>query len=281
MSTSSSISQLLSRATEQLKSSSDTARLDAEVLLAHILKKNRVHFLTWPEEPVAQSIQTVFLQLVARRAMGEPIAYITGTQEFWTLTLTVTPDTLIPRPETELLVEQALHLLREDIHCELADLGTGSGAIALAIASERPLCHIRGVDQSARAVQVARENAIRLGLGNVSIQHGDWLTDFADNSLDMIVSNPPYVAINDPHMSQGDVRFEPESALLAGTEGLDDYKKLLPEAIRCLKKEGYLLLEHGYDQQDKLLLLMQEYGFEGARGLRDYAGQARVIIAHT
>jgi len=275
------IAQTLQQATEKLQATSDTARLDAEVLLACVLKKDRVHFLTWPEEPVSQITLKYYLELVERRVQGEPIAYLTGYQEFWTLKLKVTPDTLIPRPETEILVQEALILVREDISYEIADLGSGSGAIALAIASERPRCRIRGIDQSDRAVQVATENATRLGLSNVTFQQGNWLTDFSDNSLDMVVSNPPYVADNDPHMSEGDVRFEPKSALLAGPEGLDTYEKILPEAKRCLKQNGWLLLEHGYDQQDKLLGLMQQYGFKESRGIRDYADLPRVVIGHT
>lgn len=275
------IAQLLHQATEKLQGTSDSARLDAEVLLAHILKEDRVHFLTWPEEPVSQLTQKFYLDLIERRAKGEPIAYITGYQEFWSLKLKVTPDTLIPRPETEILVQETLILMREDIHYEVADLGSGSGAIALAIASERPRCHIKGVDQSKCAVQVATDNASRLGLTNVSFQQGDWLADFADNSLDMIVSNPPYVAEGDPHMSEGDVRFEPATALLAGPAGLDAYQKILPETKRCLKQGGWLLLEHGYDQQPRLLEMMQQHGFKQTRGISDYAGQARVVMGQT
>lgn len=272
------IAQALQQATEKLKPTSDTARLDAEVLLVHVLKKDRVHFLTWPEEPLSQVTQESYQALVARRAGGEPIAYITGYQEFWSLKLRVTPDTLIPRPETEVLVEEALTLLREDTHYEIADLGTGSGAIALAIASERPQCHVLGLDQSAQAVQIASENARRLGLDNVSFRQGDWLSGVADNSLDMIVTNPPYVAEHDPHMQKGDVRFEPASALLAGSDGLDAYRRILPEARRCLKPGGGLLLEHGYDQQDRLLALLQQQGFIQTRGIRDYAGLPRVVV---
>ncbi len=275
------IAEALKQATEKLTPVSDTPRLDAEVLLGHVLKKDRVHFLTWPEEPLSQLTQKKFLELVERRIQGEPIAYITDVQEFWSLKLRVSADTLIPRPETEMLVLEALNLLREDVKYKIADLGTGTGAIALAIASERPLCTIIGVDQSRMAVKIATRNANYLGLDNVTIREGDWLTDFADNSLDMIVTNPPYVAENDPHLSQGDVRFEPSSALLAGPEGLDEYRKIIPEAKRCLKKNGWLLMEHGYDQQDKLLKLLEENGFKEARGIKDYAGQPRVVMAHT
>lgn len=273
------IAQLLHQATKKLQGTSDSARLDAEVLLAHILKADRVHFLTWPEEPVSQLTQKFYLDLIERRAQGEPIAYITGYQEFWSLKLKVTTDTLIPRPETEILVQETLILMREDIHYEVADLGSGSGAIALAIASERPRCHIRGVDQSKRAVHVATDNASRLGLTNVSFQQGDWLADFADNSLDMIISNPPYVAEGDPHMAEGDVRFEPDSALLAGPDGLAAYRQLLPEIRRCLKKKGWLLLEHGYDQQLPLRELLAEHDFKSIKSVMDYSGQPRVLIA--
>ncbi|MDH5444063.1 MAG: peptide chain release factor N(5)-glutamine methyltransferase [Gammaproteobacteria bacterium] len=275
------IAEALKQATTQLQAVSDSARLDAEVLLAHVLKKDRVHFLTWPEKPISELTYKVFLDLVNRRVEGEPIAYIIDQQEFWSIKLRVTPDTLIPRPETELLVLEALNLLKEDERYKIADLGTGSGAIAIAIASERPLCTVIGIDQSRMAVKVADRNAASLGLKNVTIRQGDWLTDFADHSLDMIVTNPPYVAENDPHLAEGDVRFEPSSALLAGPEGMNEYRKIIPEAVRCLKKHGWILLEHGYDQQDKLLDLLTAEGFTEARGIKDYAGQPRVIIAHT
>ncbi len=272
------IAQNLQQATEKLKPSSDSARLDAEILLAHVLKKDRIYFLTWPEELVSQPYQAAYLELLERRAGGEPIAYITEVQAFWSLQLKVTPDTLIPRPDTEILVQEALNLLHEDMNYTIVDLGSGSGAITLAIAVERPHCHILGVDQSKQAVQVATENANQLALHNVTFQQGDWLSDVADSSLDMVVSNPPYVAENDPHMSEGDVRFEPTSALLAGPEGLAAYEKILPEAKRCLKQKAWLLLEHGYDQQNKLLELMQQHGFKETRGVRDYGGQTRVVI---
>ncbi len=274
------IAHCLQQASQILKPGSDSAHLDAELLLAHVLKKDRVYLYTWPEETVSATSHTYFLELVERRANGEPIAYITGIQEFWSLPLKVTPDTLIPRPDTEILVQEALNRLKEDVHYAIADLGSGSGAIALAIASERPCCHIQGVDQSKRAVEVATENALQLKLSNISFQQGDWLSGFADDSMNMILSNPPYVADDDPHMSEGDVRFEPTSALLSGPEGLDDYKRILPEAMRCLKEDGWLLLEHGYNQQEKLLKLMQQHGFKETKGVRDYGGQARVIIGH-
>lgn len=275
------IAQAIKQAAERLQAVSDSARLDAEILLARVLKKDRVHFLTWPEEALSQLTRKSFLELVDRRVGGEPIAYLIAEQEFWSLKLKVTPDTLIPRPETETLVEEALKLLQENKKYRIADLGTGTGAIALAIASERPACTILAIDQSRIAVSVATQNAARLGLQNVTVQQGDWLRDVVDNSLDMIVSNPPYVAENDPHLAEGDVRFEPAAALVAGPEGLDEYVKILPEARRCLKQNGLLLLEHGYDQQHNLLALLQQHGFREARGIRDYAGQARVVIAQT
>jgi len=278
---STTIRQLLQQATEQLTPVSKTARLDAEVLLAHILKKERVYFLTWPEKPVDPSTQQHYMSLLKRRTQGEPVAYIIGSREFWTLHLSVNTDTLIPRPETEILVQESLHLLREDTPYDIVDLGSGSGAIALAIASERPLCHIVGVDQSTQAVQLATENARQLALDNVTFQQGDWLAGFADHSVDMIVSNPPYVAAGDPHMSEGDVRFEPTSALLAGPEGLDAYIKILPEAQRCLRPKSWLLMEHGYDQQDRLGELMAQSGFRDIHGIKDFSGQPRVIMGHT
>lgn len=270
--------QALQHATDILAAHSDSARLDAEVLLAHVLNKGRAHLFTWPEQVLSGEQAQQFFALVEQRATGKPIAYITGMQEFWSLALHVTPDTLIPRPDTEVLVEAALTLIPKEARYTIADLGTGSGAIALAIASERPHCRVIGVDQSDAAVAVARDNAIGLHIDNVQFQVGHWLDGFGDQSLDIIVSNPPYIAEADPHLGQGDVRFEPRSALQAGPEGMDDYKQIVPAANRCLRPGGWLLLEHGYEQQAGLIALLEAQGFEDIRGLKDYGGRDRVVM---
>ncbi|MDH5778380.1 MAG: peptide chain release factor N(5)-glutamine methyltransferase [Gammaproteobacteria bacterium] len=273
------IQQAIQTATAKLKDSSDTPKLDAEVLLAHLLKKNRVHFLTWPEEPLSQITERFFFDLVERRAEGEPVAYITGMQEFWSLKLKVTTDTLIPRPETEVVVEQTLVLIPDDTACDIADLGTGSGAIALAIASECPQCNVFGIDQSKSAIRVAETNARQLDLSNVSFSQGNWLEGVDAHSFDIIVANPPYVALNDPHLQQGDVRFEPQTALVSGDDGLDDIRNIIPQAKKCLKRKGWLVLEHGYDQQPQIMALLDAAGFRELHGLTDYAKQPRVVLA--
>jgi len=273
------IQQAIQKATTLLKETSDTPKLDAEVLLAHLLKKNRVHFLTWPEEPLSQITERFFLDLVARRVQGEPVAYLTGMQEFWSLTLKVTTETLIPRPETEVVVEQTLALIPEDVHCDIADLGTGSGAIALAIAAERPHCDVLGIDQSKSALRIAETNAQQLELTNVTFRQGNWLEGVDAYSFDIIVANPPYVAAADPHLQQGDVRFEPQSALVSGEDGLDDIRVIIPQAKKCLKRNGWLVMEHGYDQQQQILALLEQAGFGELHGIMDYAKQPRVVLA--
>lgn len=272
------IQQALKNATAILQEASDSPRLDAEVLLAYLLKKDRVHFLTWPEEPLSQITEKFFLELVERRRQGEPVAYIIGEQEFWSLKLKVTRDTLIPRPETELLVEQALALIPQQRRCLIADLGAGSGAIALAIAAERPRCQVTGIDQSRAAIRVAESNARHLGIENVRFQQGNWLEGFGADSFDLIVANPPYVAAGDPHLDEGDVRFEPHTALVSGSEGLDDIRIIIGQSLKCLKQKGWLVMEHGYDQQEAVLKLMEQAGFRELHGIRDYAGQPRVVL---
>jgi len=221
----SSIRRLIETATETL--GSDTARLDAEVLLASILGKNRSHLHAWPEKLLPQEICTRFHQLVKRRACGEPVAYLTGQREFWSLALAVSTDTLIPRPETETLVTLALEKIPADGCLQIADLGTGSGAIALAIAHERPRCRMVATDMSAKALEIAAGNAGRLGITNISFSQGNWCDPLPSEPFDLILSNPPYIEEQDVHLEQGDVRFEPRSALAAGPDGMDDLNRII------------------------------------------------------
>ncbi|MDH5180969.1 MAG: peptide chain release factor N(5)-glutamine methyltransferase [Gammaproteobacteria bacterium] len=274
-----SIQQSLRSATDRLSTASDTARLDAEILLAHVLDTDRSRLFTWPEQILTPEQETSFLALIERRSRGEPVAYLVGDQDFWTLKLKVTTDTLIPRPETELLVEQALAHLAADQSCTVADLGVGSGAIALAIANERPLAQLIGIDQSPGALMVAEENAQQLGIRNVRFQQSDWLAGFPADCFDMIVANPPYIAAADPHLQQGDVRFEPVSALIAGADGLDDIRRIVQQAAVCLKPGGRLLMEHGYDQQQAVIDLLNKAGYHEVCGKRDLAGQPRMVMA--
>lgn len=272
------IQEALASAMQQLTDQHDTASLDVELLLAHVLHKSRTWLHTWPEQQLhAKQIQQ-FSQLLQRRLNGEPVAYLRGRQEFWTLSLQVTTDTLIPRPETERLVELALQRIPAKATWRIADLGTGSGAIALAVAKERPTCQIIATDKSIAALQVAKENARCNQITNVTFQQGDWLIALADETpFDMIISNPPYIKDDDPHLQQGDVRFEPLSALKAGTEGLDDLYQIIKNALRHLKPGGWLLLEHGYDQKVAVMRLLRQAGYEQVENYLDLAGQPRVV----
>jgi release factor glutamine methyltransferase len=272
------IQQALQQASQQL-SMHASARLDAEVLLAKVLNKPRSHLHAWPDKQLDEAQTLAFRSWVSRRANGEPVAYLTGEREFWSLSLEVTPDTLIPRPDTEILVEKTLQLLPADQPLKVADLGTGSGAIALALTQERPHWAVYALDRSPACIRVARRNALRTGAGKLRFVLGDWCTAFANASLDAIISNPPYVNTGDPHLQSGDVRFEPRTALLAGEDGLDDIRLLIKDAERVLKSTGYLLLEHAPQQTACIHKLLKEIGFNTISTCCDLAGQERVSSA--
>ena len=260
--------------------SSDTPRLDAEILLAFVLKQTRTWLHTWPDKVVDEPDLQQFNALLSRRIAGEPIAHLVGSQEFWSLELQVSPATLIPRPETERLVELALERIPTDSRYEILDLGTGCGAIALALAHERPLCHITATDQSALALELARHNAQQHQLNNVTFLHGNWFSPLENQQqFDVIVSNPPYIVENDPHLQQGDVRYEPVSALAAGPDGLDDIRQIIEGARSHLKKHGWLLLEHGYDQAQAITTMLRSQGYEMVEDFDDYAGIPRIAAA--
>ena len=272
------IEQALATAIRQLTEQPDTANLDAELLLAHVLHKNRAWLHTWPDYELSAEQTLQFQQLVARRAGGEPVAHLLGRQEFWSLSLRVTADTLIPRPETERLVELALERIPHTAAWSIADLGTGSGAIALALAKERPLCRILATDRSAAALAVARDNARTHQLANVRFRQGTWFEALQhEAAFDMIVSNPPYIREDDPHLQQGDVLFEPAAALQAGQTGLADLQHLIREALPHLKPGGWILLEHGYDQAAAVMQLLKQAGYEQVSDYTDLAGQPRVV----
>lgn len=257
-----------------------TPRLEAEVLLAHVLGKGRTHLIAWQDQALTSEQEAAFRVLVEQRAQGIPVAYLLQEREFWSLPLRVSPDTLIPRPETERLVELALARIPADAAWRIADLGTGSGAIALALASERPRSQLIAIDRSPGALAVARANAERLGIRNIEFLNGDWLAPLRDDTLEMIVSNPPYIAADDPHLTRGDVRFEPRSALASGADGLDDIRSIVTSAYAHLKPGGALLLEHGYQQGAAVVALMQAHGYQRVEDHRDYAGHGRVAIGH-
>jgi release factor glutamine methyltransferase len=255
---------------------SEAAALESEILLAHVLAVPRSHLRTWPEKILHESQRHYFFDLVARRAAGEPIAYITGRREFWSLDLVVDPTTLIPRPETELLVEAALERIAQNSEAYIADLGTGSGAIALAIASERPRCRVIATDLSPRSLNVARENARRLNLSNVEFREGSWFAPLGDLRFDMIVSNPPYVAEDDPHLAEGDLPAEPRRALVAGPTGLEIITALIKQAPPYLREEGWLLMEHGRNQAMATAALLHHSAYQHVQTWRDIAGNDRV-----
>jgi release factor glutamine methyltransferase len=238
--------------TSQLITVSDTPRLDVEIILAHVLKKSRTYLFAWPEKNLTEVEAIVFEQLFARRLAGEPIAHIVGVREFWSLELMVNNTTLIPRPDTELLVETALHIFADDApqtQRKLLDLGTGTGAIALALAHEKKAWQCVGVDKESDAVALAEKNRLHLGLTNLSLQQSDWFSNLGDDiQFDMIVSNPPYIDPADPHLNEGDVRFEPLSALISSDKGLADLHYIIVNAQAYLITGGWLLVEHGYDQ---------------------------------
>lgn len=252
--------------------------LEAQVLLAHALRVRRAWLLARPDEPLARTKAAAFFKLAQRRRDGEPIAYLTGIREFWGFALAVTPSVLIPRPETETVVEQALQRLPRDRDVRVLDLGTGSGAIALALARERPRARLVATDASAGALQVARANARRLGVFNIEFVADDWYAALApgDPPFDVIVSNPPYIGSADPHLAQGDVRFEPIAALTAGADGLDALKVIIAGAPSRLVPGGSLVVEHGYDQADSVRALFAGASFTDVASSRDLAGIERV-----
>jgi len=252
------------------------ARLEVQYLLQHALHKPRAWLLAHPEEMLPEAQFTDYQKLLQRRLHGEPVAYILGEREFFGLDFKVTPATLIPRPETELLVELALQRIAPQSSCRVLDLGTGSGAIALTLAHERPLAEVTAVDASAVALEVARENGRRLGIGNVHFLRSDWFAALAhERNFDLIASNPPYVAEDDPHLRQGDLPAEPQSALVSGLDGLDDIRHIVSRASGYLRPGGWLLLEHGYDQAAQVRKLLQQAGFEDAFSAHDLSGIER------
>lgn len=260
-----------------LASVAETAQLDAEILLALALKKNREFLYSHPEYQLTKAEKAKFARLLKRRLAGEPIAYILGKREFWSLELMVNKSVLIPRPETELLVELALTISKPK--ATVADLGTGSGAIALALAKERPKWQIYAVDKSKKALEIGQLNANNLKLKNVEFCCGDWLKALPKIKFDAIVSNPPYIAENDPHLKQGDVRFEPKMALQSNISGMQAIIKIVKQAKNYLKKDGVLLIEHGCDHGQTVRQLMRTAGFSQVKTFQDLAGLDRVTVS--
>jgi release factor glutamine methyltransferase len=274
----STISQTLQWASKELSELTDTVpQLEAEVLLSSLLGVTRSHLFAWPEQALTAEQERDFQGLVERRQQGEPIAYLTGQREFWSLILEVTSATLIPRPETELLVAWALELVPAGSSWKIADLGTGCGAIAAALATEISGCRIVATDSSPEAISVAEANFSRLRLENITAVLGDWYEALPpEERYDLIVTNPPYVAVGDPCLQQGDLPREPLQALVSGHDGLDDIRRIIEEAPPHMADGGWLLLEHGAEQGEALRHLLDGAGFSNIETRRDLAGLERV-----
>jgi len=255
------------------------AEVDARYLLSFVLKRDFTWLKTWQDHDITESQKLKLEALVERRKSGEPIAYIIGEKSFWTLTLNSNSSTLIPRPETELLVEKALEFLSVKPKAKVLDLGTGTGAIALAIASERKNDQVIASDYVQEAVQLAKENAIRNEIKNVEIIHSDWFSHIDGTDFDLIVSNPPYVEENDLHLNQGDLRFEPNSALVSADGGLADIKIILDQSRSRLVNGGMLMIEHGYQQACAVGKIFHEFGYESINVDKDLSGLERISKA--
>lgn len=271
---------LLAMAKHKLSPITDVPQLEADILLSHVLHVPRSYLHAWPERVIEKQQQESFFHLLNRRLQGEPIAYITSHKEFWSLDLIVTPDVLIPRPETELLVELVLEQIPAYAGMtRVADLGTGSGAIALSLAHERPYWEIHATDKSPAALQIAKYNVERLNLDRIIFHQGSWCAALPSIKFSVIVSNPPYIAPGDHHLTQGDVRFEPISALVSPEQGLQDIQQIIHQAKDYLILGGMLLLEHGFDQAEKVVNIFQKEGYTDINIKQDLAGMNRVVIA--
>ena len=274
------ISQALREGSDFLGTEIDNAYHEALILLQYATHRTKEYLIAHDEEIIREDCLSRFRHYLERRDHGEPIAYIIEEKEFWSLPFYVTQGVLIPRPETERLVEIALQHVPENELCHVADLGTGSGAIALAIASERPMAQIVATDASESALTIAEQNKINLGISNIQFQNGEWFEAFSQEKFELIVSNPPYVADQDPHLQQGDLRFEPSNALSSGPDGLNDLRKIIQSAPAYLSHDAYVLLEHGYDQADAVIDLFEKSGYSQVQCFRDYGARERATIGH-
>lgn len=272
------IKQALVYAKENLADKSESPMLDAELLLSYVLAESRAHLHAWPEKVLTLEQTRQFETCLKRRIGGEPVSYVTGTKEFWSLNFKVTRDTLIPRPETELLVETVLRLFPENNQLTLADLGTGSGAVAIALAYERPRWQIHATDINPQTLAIATENAAQFNIKNISFHIGSWLSALPVKKFDVIVSNPPYISEQEWQHFQNGLAHEPVSALLSENEGLADVEEIMSSADKYLEAGGYLILEHGYEQGDKVRQLFASYGYKSVETVRDLAGHERVSL---
>lgn len=269
------IKSALSDATLQL-AQHDSARIDAEILLAFVLNKNRTFLYTYPQQTLTDLQILHFQQLLTQRSEGIPIAYLIKTKEFWSLPLYVNSHTLIPRPETELLVELALLFLQDKQQAHVLDLGTGSGAVALALAHEKPHWQILATDQSIDTLNTAKMNANQLNIRNIEFFLSDWFEGLPNRTYDAIVSNPPYIKANDPHLQMSDVRFEPYKALVGGIDGLSALRNIIEHSYHRLLPGGFLLVEHGYDQKKEVSAIFENHGYCQIQSWSDHQGNDRV-----
>jgi release factor glutamine methyltransferase len=271
-----SIQDALEQAAQLLSANSDSAALDAEVLLCSILQKGRSYLRTWPDKALDDQCTELFWAAVTKRQQGLPVAYITGHREFWSRDFQVTPDVLIPRPDTELLIECALKLIPVNQPCKIIDLGTGSGIIAVTLAAERPLAEVIATDISNAALAVAWDNANQHDVDHIQFYLSDWFSQVPDGLFDLVISNPPYIAEGDPHLLDGDLRFEPQTALVAPDNGLKDIQTLVDQARSRLQPGGHLLIEHGYNQQQAVQNIFKNFHYGNVQTYIDLAGQPRV-----
>lgn len=270
------IQQLISSSTEKLSRTSESARLDAEVLLAFVLGKNRSYLRAWNDKELDEKVVSQFETLISKRLQGEPIAYLTGTREFWSRDFFVSSDVLIPRPDTEILIEHCLTQIPTDLPVQILDLGTGSGIIAITLACERPNAKVIAVDASIGALEIAKKNAAFHQCDNVEFILSDWFSNVPPMKFDLIVSNPPYICETDEHLTQGDVRFEPKSALIAENNGLRDIFLIANQAKNYLVLNGQLMFEHGYNQAQDVQNILIRAGFINVQTHQDFSGNPRV-----
>ena len=270
------IQQALQQASRDLSASSPSAMLDVQVLLSFVLRCNTAHLAAWPEKDLTKEQQSHYLQLIRQRLQGLPVAHLTGQREFWSLNFSVDNSTLIPRPETETLVEFILTNFTHRENMKLLDMGTGTGAIAITIANEKPEWQIVASDVSKEALKLARQNSEQHHTSNISFIQSDWFENITAVDFDIIVSNPPYVASDDPHLQQGDVRFEPLSALTSGIAGMDDIEHLCSHAAGHLNNNGWLIVEHGYNQAQQVAECFTKSGFSEIQQQQDISGHLRM-----
>ena len=270
------IQQALQQASQNLAESSPTARLDAQVLLTHVIQCNTAHLLAWPEKKLSEEQISAYQRLIQQRQQGLPVAHLTGSREFWSLNFSVNNSTLIPRPETETLIEFILDKFSDREKIKLLDMGTGTGAIAITIATEKPGWKIFASELSADALKLAIDNSNTHQTDNISFVQSNWFNNIKHNDFDIIVSNPPYIANGDPHLLAGDVRFEPQSALSAGETGMDDIEHLCAHATNYLTKNGCLIVEHGYNQKQLVSVCFAKNGYVEIEHKNDLSGHIRM-----